>query len=43
MSQFLHDDGDDNADIKAIAIPQDFSENSRAKNMEKQKDKAKAI
>ena len=30
MSQFLHDD--DNDDAKAIAIPRDFSENSRAKN-----------
>ena len=30
MSQFLHDD--DNDDAKAIAIPPVFSENSQAKN-----------
>ena len=34
MSQFLHDDDDENDDAKAIAIPRVFSENSRAKNLE---------
>ena len=35
MSQFLyhHDDNNNNADIKAIAIPRIFSENSQAKNV----------
>ena len=33
MSKFLYDDASaDNIDAKAIAIPQAFSENSRAKN-----------
>ena len=32
MSEFLHDDNNENADAKAIAIPRVFSENSRAKN-----------
>ena len=30
MSQFLHDNDNNNADAKAIAIPWVFSENSRA-------------
>ena len=30
MSQFLHDDDDYNGNVKAIAIPPVFSENSRA-------------
>ena len=32
MSKVLHGD-DDNDDAKAVAIPQVFSENSRAKNI----------
>ena len=32
MSEFLHDDNNENADAKAIAIPRVFSENSQAKN-----------
>ena len=30
MSEFLHDDNNDNVDTKAIAIPQVFLENSPA-------------
>ena len=33
--KFLHDNDDDTADTKAIAIPWVFSENSRAKNGER--------
>ena len=32
MSKFLHHNADVNTDATAIAIPQVFSENSRAKN-----------
>ena len=34
MSKILHDDDNHDDDFKAIAIPQVFSENRRAKNVD---------